>query len=573
MRWLIFFLVSLPFIIPFRWYPDGDFFADAIAFFFALLIACITRKIRFSPIVLVGLMIALIIIFYGKIGETHYLEVWLAPALMVIVGALLLGGLQAQQSEKFIINKTFLLYGLAFGGGITLLLSLGQVFHLNFLENIIFKGSSGISANIGQRNQFSLYLLISFFAFLALLTRSSIPLSKGIISVLLIGFFLSIVITKAGSRAAVLMILIAASISITRLYWWRNDRLSYYVLAFAALFSIIQLTSIILPDLTFLFGRNSGLSRIHDAYSDTRWGEWLKAWYIFLKYPLGVGFGNYAYFSFINGQNQEIVWSNPHNIILHFLVETGVFGAFFVLCGLLLIIKNCIQLVRAQQGDIFFPCALAFFILHNMLEYSLWYANFFFLFIVLLAFLPSAGPSIRKTWVRAVPAMMLIILLMVTAQYGQLLRAVWLVGNKNPTERITVTISTAMNPFLSWRSDKSLMDYLNYDNGPGWRQHFCRLEIMVQREPLPHYLEKMALLAVINDKYNLAGSIFRTRYEVLSKMSDEHFKLIAKKTWPLAYKDLLDTVELKKQTGFRNHPKYQLGQSGLCGEGWESYRP
>lgn len=75
-------------------------------------------------------MIALIIIFYGKIGETHYLEVWLAPALMVIVGAFLLGGLQAQQSEKFIINKTFLLYGLAFGGGITLLLSLGQVFHL-----------------------------------------------------------------------------------------------------------------------------------------------------------------------------------------------------------------------------------------------------------------------------------------------------------------------------------------------------------------------------------------------------------------------------------------------------------
>lgn len=564
MRWLIFCLASLPFLVPFRWYPDGDFFADVIALSFALLIVCMARSIRFSPMVFTGLAIALVIFVAGRLGGAAYLEVWLAPALMVLVGGLLLAGLQARSTEQAALDKTALLYGLVSGGLVTLILAWGQILQLHWLEVLVFQGASGVSANIGQRNQFSLYLLLAFLAFLLLLARQPISLRRGMIPVLLGGFLLAVVIVQAGSRAAVLMVLVAAVFALLRLYWWRDDRLSHFVLAFAVLFLGLQLLSALVPDFFWIGAQGSGLTRMQDAYADARWGEWLKAWGIFLQHPFGVGFGNYAYYSFINGQNQAVVWANPHNMLLHFLVETGVFGGSLIVCALLLVARDCLLFMRSSQGGIFVPCAIVFFVLHNLLEYSLWYANFFFLFIALLAFLPSVGPIVRVGWFKLVPAMIFVLVLVTLTQYGQLLWGVWIVGGKNPVERIVVSVRAGMNPFLSWRADKVLMDYLPYDNGPDWQQRFCRLEMMAQREPLPHYLEKMAFLAIVKNEYDLAGSILKTRYSVLSKMTDEHLRVIATKTWPLAYADLLNTIEAKRSAGFKGYPEYQLGQSGMC---------
>lgn len=563
----MFCLVSLPFIVPFRWYPDGDFFADAIALFFALLVVCTARSIRFSPMVFVGIFISLVVFIAGRLGGAAYLEVWLAPAVMVFVGALLLGVLQARQAEQVTLDKTALLYGLVFGGLVSLVLSWGQILQLHWLEIMIFPGASGVSANIGQRNQFSLYLLLSFFAFLTLLVRQPASLLRGMALVLVSGFFLTFVIVQAGSRAAVLMVLVAALLALLRLYWWRDDRLSRYVLAFSVLFLGLQLLSVLAPDLFWVGVQGSGLARMQDAYADTRWGEWFKAWGVFLQHPFGVGFGNYAYYSFVSGQNQAVVWANPHNMLLHFLVETGVFGVALVVCGLSLIARGCFIFLRSSRGDIFAPCAMAFFVLHNLLEYSFWYANFFLLFVVLLAYLPSAGLVVRIGWFKLVPAMMFVLMVVTVAQYGQLLWAVWIAGGKSPVERIVVSARVGMNPFLSWRADKVLMDYLPYDDGPDWQQRFCRLEMMVQREPLPQYLEKMAFLAMVKGEYDLAGSILKTRYSVLSKMTDDHFKEIVTKTWPLAYVDLLSTLEAKKSAEFKDYPVYQLGQSGMCNSG------
>ena len=63
MRWLIFLLSSVPFVVPFRWYPDGDFFSDAIAVFFVLIFVLCSRQMRSSRLVLIGFLFSGLVVF------------------------------------------------------------------------------------------------------------------------------------------------------------------------------------------------------------------------------------------------------------------------------------------------------------------------------------------------------------------------------------------------------------------------------------------------------------------------------------------------------------------------------
>lgn len=565
MRWLIFLLSSVPFIVPFRWYPDGDFFSDALAVFFVLVFVLCSRQMRSSRLVLIGFLFSGLVVFWGLLGGAPYLEIWLAPAIMICLGALFLGCLQARQLDERSLDRKAALYGLVFGGGCSLIIALGQIFAWRWVEPLVFDGATGIVANIGQRNQFSLYIAIGVVAYLLLLARSGLQLWRGVALVLIMAFLCSFVLVHAGSRAVVLMVFSALIIVLLRLCFWRSDRFGYYFLIFAAVFFLVQLFSVLLPDFFYLFENRSGLERIHDTHVDVRWGEWAKAWEGFLAHPLGIGFGNYASFSFSAGEGQALVWSNPHNFILHFLVEMGFSGVGLIFLALLLVVKYCFYYLRSREGDAGVPCVLAFFMLHNLLEYSFWYANFFYLFLIFLAFLPSGGGVRRFVGGRLVAGVFLGLLSLSVFQYSQLLSAIWLAADKSPVMRIVVSAQVGLNPLLSWRADKVLMDFVTYDNGPDWEFKFCKLEAMAMREPLPQYLERMAFLAMVNDDHDLAGGILKARYRVLDYEPGAYFESLVRQYWPVAADDVIGEFKENKKEGFSSYEEYELGKSGICG--------
>lgn len=565
-RWLIFCLVSVPFVVPFRWYPDGDFFSDVISVFLALIFVIASREMRCSPLVLIGFALAGLITVAGVLGNSVYLEAWLAPALMVFVGAAFLGCMQAREPVDVRLDSRAALYGLVVGGGFSLVLALGQVFELGWAEVLTFNGASGVVANIGQRNQFSLYVLLGLLAFLVLLARSGLMIWRGFLVVISLALLCSFALVHAGSRSVMLMVFSAIVIASVRLYFWRNDLFSYYILIFSGVFFFVQLLSVLWPDVLFVEGDGSGLARVKDAYTDTRWGEWRKAWGGFLEHPLGVGFGNYAFFSFSAGHEPSLVWSNPHNFVLHFLVETGFVGVVLIFLGLFVIAKCGFDYLRMEGGGAGVPAAIVFFILHNLLEYSFWYANFFLLFLVLLAFLPFTGRVVRFVGGRVMALILLVVLFIVVVQYGKLLSAIWFAGDKSPVARVVISAQVGLNPLLSWRADKVLMDSISYDDGPDWAVHFCRLEEMAMREPLPQYLERMAFLAMVKDDYGLAGGILKARYRLLSDRSSYYFESAVTAAWPLAAENVIRDFKGKKSEGFKEYEEYRLGKSGICEE-------
>ncbi len=519
---------------------------------------------RRSPLVLIGFALAGVITVAGILGGSAYFEVWLAPALMVFVGAVFLGCMQAREPVDIQLDRNAVLYGLVLGGGCSLVLALGQVFEWGWTGVLTFDGALGVVANIGQRNQFSLYILLGFLAFLALLVRSKLMVWRSLVVISSLAFLCSFVLVHSGSRSVVLMVFSALLIALVRIYFWRNDRFGYYVLIFSGVFFFVQLLSVLWPDFLLMGGGGSGFARIQDAHSDSRWSEWGKAWRGFLEHPFGVGFGNYAFFSFSAGHERSLVWSNPHNFILHFLVETGFLGVVFIFFGLLVVAKFWFDYLRMEAGGAGVPAAIAFFMLHNLLEYSFWYANFFMLFLVLLAFLPSTGHVVRFFCGRLIALVLLVFLCVVVVQYGQMLSAIWLAGDKSPVARIVVSAQVGLNPLLSWRADKVLMDSIPYDDGPDWAVHFCRLEDMAMREPLPQYLERMAFLAMVKDDYDLAGGILKARYRLLSDNSSYYFESAVKATWPLAAENVIRDFKEKKLEGFKAYKEYRLGKSGVC---------
>ena len=519
---------------------------------------------RRSPLVLIGFALAGLIAVAGVLGGSAYLEVWLAPALMVFVGAVFLGCMQAREPVDMQLDRSAVLYGLVLGGGCSLVLALGQVFEWSWTAVLTFDGALGVVANIGQRNQFSLYILLAFLAFLALLVRSKSMVWRSLAVVVFLALLCSFVLVHSGSRSVVLMVFSALLIALARIYFWRNDRFSYYVLIFSGVFFFVQLLSVLWPDFLLMDGGGSGFSRIQNAHADTRWSEWGKAWSGFLEHPFGVGFGNYAFFSFSAGHERSLVWSNPHNFILHFLVETGFVGVALICFGLLVVAKCGFNYLRMEAGGAGVPASITFFMLHNLLEYSFWYANFFLLFLVFLAFLPSTGRVMRFVGGRVIALILLALLFFAVVQYGQLLSAIWLVGNKSPVARIVVSAQVGLNPFLSWRADKVLMDFIPYDDGPDWVMRFCRLEGMAMREPLPQYLERMAFLAMVKDDYDLAGGILKARYRLLSDSSSYYFESAVKATWPLAAENIIRDFKEKKLEGFKVYEEYRLGKSGVC---------
>lgn len=128
----------------------------------------------------------------------------------------------------------------------------------------------------------------------------------------------------------------------------------------------------------------SALQRlVHSSYA-SRLQIWLRAWHIFIGHPLGgVGAGNYPWFDYLgrvaipdaNHDDSFVAVTHAHNLVLQILAEMGLIGGFLLgLCGWFWLKSWRGCFLSAQK--LFVVLLSIPLLLHSMLEYPLWYANF-----------------------------------------------------------------------------------------------------------------------------------------------------------------------------------------------------
>ncbi len=499
----------------------------------------------------------------GFVMRSYYYDVWVIPALVTMFFAFFLAGIEALDSvskERFSLG---LQLGILFGGGVSVLIGLAQYFEVTaWFGNVFIHSSGRVYGNIAQRNLYSTYLLIFSCVLCAVAVRYAIKSWLVVGGLAVTAFLLAI----AGSR----MVLLDALLVVLVLAWLRRvqpterqlERFCFLFLSFLIALVTFQFIS--------LFGGEGGASRITITGDAPRVGEWLKGLRILMDHPLGVGFGNYAQASFVYqldaGVGSRITWSHSHSIVMQLLVEFGFLAVPLLFAGFLLGARMLYVALRADLDRVCFAICLIFLVVHSLLEYPLWYMNFLLLFVALvgLARMGSAG-GYKAASIRLGAGGALMVLVLVSYDYTRTLgyRTVDRQMKVN-VDRMVDLLSVSLNPALAWSADRLLIEYLIPDGGPEAGYKLCQAMYMAQREPLYPYLERVALMALADGKFDLTSSVLKSRYAAYPELPDTYLKARIRYHWPDVADDYIDKIESDRRAGFPGVDYYRLDIPAEC---------
>ncbi|MFP5349117.1 MAG: Wzy polymerase domain-containing protein, partial [Gammaproteobacteria bacterium] len=323
----------------------------------------------------------------------------------------------------------------------------------------------------GQRTHFSTQIILASIALIYLFAHARL---SSILAFVLTGLF-AVALTLSGSRAALLYalaIFVLAAVS----YWKVRDAIHLrFVSMSGLLLASFLLAQYFLPPvsewlkqtLTELGFESSQLSlltaleRDSAAGIDLRLSEWHKAWLMFSQAPfLGVGVGNYGWYSFVYQSTPEFaaigkaeLFHHSHNLFTQVLAEMGGIG-------LLLLIALLIGWVRQYAKSWLQPthwfigaCLLVLFI-HSNLEYPLWYSYFLGIAAVLLGLGDSRTIKITFTpWLGQVASGIVLVLIgailgITFTGYQRLANVNALILATNPAQAANALRQVAANPLL-----------------------------------------------------------------------------------------------------------------------------
>ena len=404
---LAYLMLALTLILPFflfkRAGPNYAFFAEltsaicaSLFIFFASL--SVKNFVVYNRVSVYLVVFASYLVFDLIVNPPIY------PSLhWLYIGSILLCALLASTLTNFAreqgMDKVFsvVCYGLMIGGLLQDIVMFLQMLHKDWLYGWIFYINEGgaYSGNIGQRNMTAHYLSwgILATAYLVYIKKFTKPLgwSLVIIQALFLG---------ATNSRTLLVYMLAISILLLVTYFWQKQ-ISKTLLKMLGITVLLVLAfqAITLPVLTTLQDWSStdttSLSRLSNSEGMTiRLVEWYKAWLIFLEHPwFGSGWGSYGYQSFVISLDSRFfdtpyssaVFSNTHNIVLNLLAELGLVGILIVLGGFTWILSPLFK-EKWQPITIVTLSMIIVSSIHSMLEFPLWYLNFFSTFIIIITF-------------------------------------------------------------------------------------------------------------------------------------------------------------------------------------------
>lgn len=556
-------IASLPFIVPLRDFPDGDFYSNATALFLAcLLIALRLRRFGLNSSVVCIALLGLLILTSGKWSNSYYYESWMLPGFaLLLLAAIISGTSTLPPSERLAFFEGTVL-GLLLGGAFSVLIAYFQysgISHL--LYPVAFRSDTGIYANMGQRNLFTTYILCSCLAGCYLHAKRKI--SNSIFWPFMAS--VSFILAAAESR---MVLLDALSVSLLLL---ASARLNQGNKPVSQLLSSTTkaILLIVAFQLGFLILDKGGAHRITIAGDTHRLGEWIKSLHMFLDNPLGVGYGNYAKVSFnyrLDGYSPEssLTWTHSHNLLLQLLVELGVWVVPLIIMGVWLYFKTAAHCLASAKGLMLLMC-INFILIHSLLEYPLWHMDFLVLLVVLIAHTSSRIKGRELTSLRLFAALALIAIITTTTIYSRIPAYQQAdVQTSVNLQRLSELTTFSATPVLGWSADKVLMTYLPFDDAPDSIYTLCKAISLATREPLYPYLERVALISLARQDFTLASSVLKSRYTAYPQAPDTYLKANIRHRWPKLSDDYEEKIRSLRATDFKDIPFFRLELPSTC---------
>lgn len=391
-------MAALPFLQFRHFFPLPLFYSEWLAFVLGLVALFLFLLPRYaqtlevpwivlSPLALCGVLLLHLVLLKAAYPQ----QILLALLYLLWAAALILLGAALRREFGLAALSAVLAWFILAGGMLNALAGLLQHYELRgFLEPFIAtKLAAAVYGNLVQPNHFSSHIVLALASLLFLHARGRV---NGIVAALLAGVLL-FVLSLAGSRSAWLH-LGAMSVLGALLFYRQREAGDKRLLVF----SLLLLPGFVFmhwlaqqpwlsaptPSVTSterLFGQISGIS--------ARLQLWNEAWLMFLQSPLmGIGYGQFAWQHFLiagSAGNPADVGHvhNAHNILMHFLAETGLLGVLAMLSGFVAWLWGLRRVVFDAEHWWLFT-VLVIMGIHSMLEYPLWHAYFLGLVAVLL---------------------------------------------------------------------------------------------------------------------------------------------------------------------------------------------
>lgn len=564
---LIFGIACLPFILPFHFYPDGDFPAQAASLFIAITI-CIIGIIRSGKIYIsYGSIILIALALVISYQQNHEAYPSIAPVIL-LVGAILAGSV-----TSLWINTDYqksLLYGLVAGSAINILIAYIQLAHLTqYFPALIFWDPNDIEAtpygNLAQRNLFTTYVFSGALAAIELSARDIKNRRAHSISIIILLAACPILTTSA-SRS-IFIYIISAILLATIAFIKKDSKTAEYRKAFLTKLCLLLIAMLACQlIITYTSDIGTGLKRVSTGES-IRLAEWHKSWIIIYgSFPYGIGWGDYASNSFLAqlklpNAAQNSTWEHSHNLVVNLIAEIGLLA--IPLIGM--IAYAIINITRASQDNIFIRCYISLISLHSLLEYPLWYVHFLYLTILIMfPWLPNIAVSLQKTSKLMLSSTLLalaIIITISTRQYIFLVKNVY----KDPDpfvnlEKTAEFNEIGANPSLRFAADLSIINHLQEGNG---NLRLCKILELTRKLPTYTLLEKMAIELYISDEDRLAAAVLKSRYMAYPERSDQVLKIDID-GFPNEKRNSINKTIQEIKDGNPQHDTYKLEQLKQC---------
>jgi O-antigen ligase len=266
----------------------------------------------------------------------------------------------------------------------------------DLFEDVIAELRGGRAyGNIAQANLYTNYLALGQVALLFLWLRARLRTGYAITGLVL----LVVASALAGARGALLYAIWFAVLG--ALAPWVLDRSVATRLKWGAycVAGAVVAAQIVVPwvnsALQLGLAGEGALDRLlisQEQGYEPRLPVFLLAARIFAAAPLfGVGMGEFSGAAFALGLHPSLtaigeVWTSPHNLPLHLLAEVGAVGAILALGGLCIWVIALLRRVRtvASPALWWIVAAVGVELIHSLIEYPLWSANFFGLTALLI---------------------------------------------------------------------------------------------------------------------------------------------------------------------------------------------
>lgn len=394
----------LPFFLFKRAAPQAAFYSEltgviCVAIF--LLFACFGIKnfLIFNRLTLYLTAIASYLIVDMFINEPIYPSLqWLyiGSLLLSSLVSIIISSLCHQQGYKKVLVTVC--YGLMVGTILQNVVVILQALHQDWTGgwiNYIGLGQP-YSGNIGQRNLLAHYLSWGILATAYLVYQKRLARSTGWTVVI----FQAAILGAVNSITLILYMLAILLLLVIARYWQKQLPKSIIKTLALTVIAVLIFQAITLPIITSIqdtFATNiSSIGRLTGTLEyNSRLTEWHKAWLIFLEDPwFGTGWNSYSYQGFIMSLDPRFagnlsgngVFSHTHSIVFNLLAETGVIGTLLILGGFAYLLRPLFT-KNWQVETVVILAMLVVTTVHSLLEFPLWYAHFFFVFVILLCIL------------------------------------------------------------------------------------------------------------------------------------------------------------------------------------------